>query len=244
MQLDARELADFYETPIGQVARRMISRRLRQMWPSAAGLRVLGYGFAVPYLRSYLGDAERVVAVMPAQTGVIVWPSGQGANGKALTALVDDDALRCHDAFFDRVLDVHGLEGAEALRPLLRQIWRVLASEGRLIVIAPNRASLWAQVESSPFAQGRPFSRGELDAILRGALFVPGRWERALFAPPLGGRALVRNGVGWERVGTRLWPGLAGVHLTEAVKSLYAVAPVGPAKQRAPRLKTVGSNVP
>ena len=151
MQLDAADLADFYEAPIGQLARRMISRQLRVIWPSAKGASMLGYGFAVPYLRPYLAEAQRVVALMPAQQGVVAWPSG-----RPLTALGDEDALPFPDSFFDRVLVVHGLEGADATRPLLRQLWRVLAPEGRLLLVVPNRSSLWAQLERSPFAVGRP----------------------------------------------------------------------------------------
>jgi SAM-dependent methyltransferase len=180
----------------------------------------LGYGFAVPYLRPYLADAERVVALMPAQQGVVAWPSG-----RPLTVLGDEDALPFPDAFFHRVLVVHGLEGADATRPLLRQLWRVLAPEGRLLLVVPNRASLWAQLERSPFAVGRPFSRGELDRLLRGALFEPLRWDRALYLPPLRGRRLVRTGNAWERILRRLMPGLSGVHLVEAGKSLYGATP-------------------
>jgi hypothetical protein len=35
---------------------------------------------------------------------------------------------------------------------------------------------------------------------------------------------LVRSGTAWERFGRRLWPRLAGVHILEASKSLYALA--------------------
>lgn len=220
MQLDAADLADFYEAPIGQLARRMIARQVRVLWPSAKGACILGYGFAVPYLRPYLGDAERAVALMPAQQGVVAWPPG-----RPLTALGDEGALPFPDAFFDRILVVHGLEGADATRPLLRQLWRVLAPEGRLLAVVPNRASLWAQLERSPFALGRPFSRGELDRLLRGALFEPLRWDRALYLPPLRGRRLVRTGNAWERLLRRLVPGLSGVHLVEAGKSFYGTAP-------------------
>ena len=115
-------------------------------------------------------------------------------------------------------------KGRKSLRPLLRQLWRVLAPEGKLLVVAPNRASLWAQVERSPFGHGRPFSRRELEAILKGALFEPESWQRALYAPPLRSRALVGSGAGWERFGARFLSGLGGVHIVEARKSLYAPA--------------------
>ncbi len=100
------------------------------------------------------------------------WP---GPRRDRSPRLGDEAALPFPDAFFDRILVVHGLEGADAARPLLRQLWRVLAPEGRLLLVAPNRTSLWAQLERSPFGVGRPFSRGELDRLLRSALFETAR---------------------------------------------------------------------
>jgi SAM-dependent methyltransferase len=220
--MQVRDLTEFYDGHLGTVARRILLRRLRLIWPNVEGLRVLGYGYAMPYLRPFLLEAERSVAAMPAHMGVTAaWP-----GVKSLTALVEEDALPFPDAFFDRVLVVHGLESAENLRLLLRQLWRVLAPEGKLLVVAPNRASLWAQVEWSPFGQGRPFSRRELERILRDVLFVPSFSDRALYVPPLNSHALIGTGAGWERIGQRFMPGLGGVHLVEATKSLYA--PVGP----------------
>lgn len=220
MQLDAGDLADFYEAPLGLLTRRIIAHQLRTVWPQSKDARVLGYGFAVPYLRQFQGEAERVVALMPAHQGVVAWP-----GNRPLTTLAEEDALPFPDAFFDRILVIHGLEGADATRPFLRQLWRVLAPEGRLLLVAPNRASLWAQLERSPFAIGRPFSRGELDALLRSALFEPLKWDRALYVPPFRSRRLVRTGNGWERLLRRLFPALSGVHLVEAGKSLYGGAP-------------------
>jgi SAM-dependent methyltransferase len=221
MHLDAGELSDFYESAVGHAARRLISRRIKEFWPHLRGLRVLGYGFAPPYLKASLAEAERVIAMMPARTGVVAWP-GQ----RQLAVLGDEDALPFADAMFDRILVVHGLEGADAGRVLLRQLWRVLAPEGRILVVAPNRASLWAQLESSPFACGRPFHRGELTALLSDTLFEPVRWERALYMPPFSGRRLSQISAGLERLGRRVIPGLAGVHLVEASKSLYGRAAV------------------
>lgn len=230
MELDARALTDFYATPLGLAARRAILARLRGLWPDARGRRFLGYGFTVPYLRPFQDEAERVIAASPAPQGVIAWPADKPAS-----LLCEEDALPFADLFFDRILVVHGLEGADSLRPLLRQLWRVLAPEGKLLIVAPNRASLWAQVQSSPFGTGRPFSRGELAQLLRDSLFEPGRWDRCLYAPPFS--ALVATGGGWEKLGSRLAPGLGGVHIVEASKSIYAAAPPLPAETRQARLK-------
>ena len=160
--------------------------------PNVAGCRLLGYGFAMPYLRAFLPEAERCIAAMPAAMGV----SAPGRRANASPPWCEEDALPFPDAFFDRILMVHGLEEAEGLRPLLRQLWRVLAPEGRLLMVAPNRASLWAQVERSPFGHGRPFSRGELDAPAA---------RRAVRAGALAARALCaaacKPGAGRQRRG-------------------------------------------
>ncbi|HEY1961232.1 MAG TPA: methyltransferase domain-containing protein [Rhizomicrobium sp.] len=231
MLFDSQTLAAFYESPLGQVTRRLIQRQLKTVWPQLRGLRVLGFGFAVPYLRALSPEAERVVALTPETHGPACWP-----GPRSLSAVAEEDALPFPDAMFDRVLMIHGLETAEAARPLMRQIWRIMAPEARLLIVVPNRTSLWAQVDRSPFAQGRPFSRSQLERLLRDTMFVAERWDSALLLPPLNSRRLVRTGIGWERTGRTFWPRLAGVHMVEASKSMYAVVPPSKAKRTRPLL--------
>jgi SAM-dependent methyltransferase len=114
---------------------------------------------------------------------------------------------------------------AENPRDDLREIWRVLAPGGRVIIVVPNRRGLWAHVEATPFGYGRPFSRGQLTALLRDALFSPLGWMEALAVPPFAHRPWLRNGATWERVGRTLWPAFAGVILVEATKQLYQGIP-------------------
>ncbi len=213
-EFDAPGIAGFYGTRAGMIARRAILARLKILWPGLSGYRLLGFGFATPYLTAF--GAERAIAAGPVM--------GVDMGGMGLVCA--EDALPFADSLFDRVLLVHALEQAESLRPLLRQLWRVLAPEGKLLVVAPNRASLWAQVDRTPFGQGRPFSRSELDRLLREALFEPERWDRALYAPPLATRFLAKTGAGWEKTGALLFPALGGVHLVEARKSIYAMTPL------------------
>jgi SAM-dependent methyltransferase len=237
--MDGRGLKEFYDSPMGQRTRRLILRRLRPFWPNLKGRRVLGYGYTRPYLRAFLPEAERCIAALPSSLGTaMVWP-----REKCLTTLVEEEAFPFPDAFFDFVLVVHGLEEAESLRPLLRQLWRVLAPEGRVLIVAPNRASLWAQLERTPFGHGRPFSWRELDQLLRGAMFVPEDWQQALYAPPVASRVLIGSGASWEKFGGRFFPALGGVHIVELSKSLYAPATPAPARVRArAQLKPAGSD--
>ena len=232
MPQDVRDLAAFYESPLGQLARRAILREIQNFWPDVRNYRLLGYGFAIPYLPALRG-VERAIAAMPAPLGVIAWPEEKNA-----ALLCEEDALPFPDVFFDRILIVHGLESSESLRGLLRQLWRVLAPEGRILLVAPNRASLWAQVQKSPFGHGRPFSRMELEGLMKEALFEPGRWSRALYAPPF--ESVTGSGNHWEKMGRRLFGGIGGVHVVEAAKALYA--PARPALPQGARIALTPSS--
>jgi SAM-dependent methyltransferase len=235
MAVDIESLAAFYKTPQGEMAQRLVLSRVRLAWPSVSGLRVLGYGFAAPYLFPFHGDAERAVAAVPcgetspgaqAEHAACWLPTARNAS-----ALVDETALPFPDAMFDRILMVHGLENCEAERPFMREIWRVLAPEGRVIMVVPNRASLWSQFETTPFASGRPYTRIQLARLLEQSLFAAEGWDAALMLPPFFHRTKRRQRPGtpgWERLGHRFWPGLAGVHIVEATKSLYAAMPGKP----------------
>jgi hypothetical protein len=105
---DVIDLRDFYQSRLGEVARRLIRQRIRSLWPDVSGLSVLGLGYANPYLRPFLGEAERVLSVMPARQGVLHWP-GDGPN---IVSLVNEAELPLQNFSIDRVLMVHALEGA------------------------------------------------------------------------------------------------------------------------------------
>lgn len=228
MWTDVTELRDFYETGTGRVARRLIRRRLREMWPDVRGLNVLGFGYATPYLRPFNGEAARVVALMPAQQGVWAWP----ADAPSAVGLTEETHLPLADLSVDRVLLVHALEASEALRAMLREIWRVLVDDGRLIVVVPSRRGIWARLERTPFGHGSPFSEGQVKRTLREALFAPVRVENALFVPPLRSRWLLKTAPAFERIGRRWLKPLAGVMLAEARKDVLAGVPVSEVARR------------
>lgn len=196
----------------------MIGARLTQMWPDMKNLTVLGLGYGVPYLAAMRQRAGRVIAAMPAAQGVLHWP----AEGPGLTTLVDELALPFDDLSMDRVVVVHALEYAEQVRPMLREVWRVLAGSGRLIVIVPNRRGLWARFERTPFGYGLPYSGQQLSQTLRENMFTPVEMTRALFVPPLRSRMAQSAAAAWETIGARYFPVLGGVIIAEATKQIYA----------------------
>ncbi|MFO1081665.1 MAG: methyltransferase domain-containing protein [Reyranellaceae bacterium] len=218
MWSDVLDLNEFYRSTLGQMTVRLLRARLRDVWPNVRGETVLGLGYATPFLRPFVDEAARTMAFMPAPQGVLRWPR-EGGN---LTALVDEMDLPLADRSVDRVLLIHAIECTEQVRPLLREIWRVLSDSGRLVVVAPSRAGLWSQIDRSPFYQGHPYSAGQLAGLLRANMFAPLRQTRALFMPPTRSRLALRMAPAVERFGHRWLGRFAGVSVIESGKQLYA----------------------
>ena len=189
MRPDIIDLREFYGSHLGQMARLLVRRRLRGFWPNVRGLSVLGLGFATPYLSAFNEQAERTLALMPAQQGVGRWPR----TGRTRVALSEEHALPLPDASIDRVILAHSLENTEQVRAYLREVWRVLTPNGRLLVVVPNRRGLWTRFENTPFGHGRPYSPGQISRLLRDTLFQPIHREAALYLPPINSRVLVRG---------------------------------------------------
>jgi SAM-dependent methyltransferase len=228
MSMDVVDLRNFYAQRLGVVARRFIGRGIRARWSDTRGLRVLGIGYATPYLGLFREEAERCLAFMPAAQGVVKWPSAR----PALTALVDIDELPLPDAAVDRVLVGHGLEMSQDAAALLREAWRVLASGGRLLVVVPNRRGVWARLDTTPFGHGRPYSRAQIMQLLRETWFTPVGWDEALYVPPIPRGWFLRTAVAWERTGASISAPFAGVHIVEATKQVYRTLPARREKRR------------
>jgi len=234
MALDVIDLRDFYASSIGQTVRRLIHNRIRSLWPTVKGETVLGLGFATPYLALLNGEAARVIAIMPASQGVLRWPP-DNAN---LAVLAEEDALPLADLSVDRVILVHAVEGTEFLRPMLREVWRVLSESGKLIVVVPNRRGIWSRIESTPFGSGQPYTAGQLARLLRETMFVPSQTRGALFLPPTTPALFRRIAPSLEGIGRRLIPAFSGVVVVEAEKQIYALTS-RPARRRKAMLVSV-----
>lgn len=222
MNSDIVNLRSFYSSPLGQFAERSIAMAVSSVWANQPNERLVGLGYALPWLDRFGADAERVMAFMPATQGAVVWP----AAGPCATALVFDEELPLVDSSVDRMLLVHSLEHAENPRETLKEIWRVLSPAGHVVIVVPNRRGVWARFEHTPFGTGRPFSRGQLNELLRDANFTPSSWSEALFFPPSRRRFMMRFQSILERSGRRFWPIFSGVVVVEAQKRLYQGVPV------------------
>lgn len=236
MRPDIAQFRAFYDSRLGTIARRLVRRRLRLLWPNVRGQVVLGLGYATPYLAPFVEEASHSVACMPAEQGAVAWPRG----GRNRVALADDTNLPFEDGSADRIVLIHSLETSEVWHTLLRQVWRVLKPDGKLVIVVPNRRGMWASMGDTPYAQGRPYSRGQLQRLLEDSLFLAERWEGGLYGPPIRSRLFMRTGRAWERFGRTLYPGMPGLWIVEATKAMYAPAAPAAAKKVATRRVTSG----
>jgi SAM-dependent methyltransferase len=229
MSTDVVDLRSFYASPLGHVARRFVGRSIVGFWDDVTGTRLVGIGYAVPYLTLLRDQAERTLAFMPATQGVVNWAASNGSasghNSGSASALVDPLLLPLDDASVDRVLLVHALESSENAEELLAECWRVLAPGGRILLVVPNRRGLWARMDGTPFGHGTPFSRRQIEKLMRATLFSPEKWAEALFTPPLQRPSILRSAALWEKVGTGLGLPFSGVHVIDATKQFYRRAP-------------------
>ncbi|MFV0294414.1 MAG: class I SAM-dependent methyltransferase [Paracoccus sp. (in: a-proteobacteria)] len=229
MHHDVIELRRFYYSrSLGRVAQRILRERLVANWPvgKVTGMSVAGYGFAVPMLRPYLTQARRVTGLMPGPQGVMGWPAGMANH----SVLCDETAWPLETGSIDRLIILHGLETSDHPAALLAEAWRVLGPGGRMMVMVPNRAGLWARTDTTPFGLGRSYTAGQLEGQAADAGFVTERAGAAIYIPPSDRRFWLRSAMGWEQLGGRIASMLvAGVIWAEFSKQVHA--PAGPGRR-------------
>ncbi len=237
MRQPAATLEAFYQSRLGQCAARLISERMTSLWGSCEGQRVLGIGYPSPLLPLWQDEAASCIGVVPEEIGEVRLTSERGQS----LCLAPEQRLPFPEGLFDRVFLLHALEEADSPRQLLREAWRVLAPEGRIVVAVTNRRSLWSLVDSEPFGHGRPWTRRQMVNFLNDSLFQVTASTTAVHLPPLDWRLITAASKSWERAGDLVLPGLGGVVLVEAVKRLYS-KPSGSAA--APVTKAVKAGKP
>jgi SAM-dependent methyltransferase len=228
MTPDVARLIAYYKSPLGRISRALVREQVMALCGNVRGKRVLGLGFATPYLRFALQPAERVLAFMPARQGASAWPR----EGPSHTALCDPLEMPLTDAAVDLVVAIHALEHISDAEELMRELWRVVAPNGHLVIVVPRRRGIWAQRDNTPFGQGHPYSAGQLEKLLRDHSFVPEAWRDALFLPPFQSTLVLKSTRFFERAGRLLGPAMSGVICVRARKEAF---PAVPRRKRAER---------
>ncbi len=221
MTPDVSRLIEFYRSPLGKIARALLREDVTRFAGNVRGLRVLGLGFATPYMRFTLDKAERVLAFMPARQGASAWPR----EGPSHTVLCDPLEMPLTDAAVDLIIAVHAFEHIVDAEELMRELWRVAAPNAQLIVVVPKRRGLWSAADNTPFGDGHPFSKRQLERLLRDHSFVPELWRDALYLPPSQRSLLLKSTRFFERTGRLFGPALAGALVVLARKELFPAIP-------------------
>ena len=221
MSSDVARLIGYYKSPLGRISRALVRDQIIGLAGDVQGKRVLGLGFATPYLRFALEPAERVLAFMPDRQGASAWPR----EGPSRTVLCDPLEMPLTDAAVDLTIAVHALEHIADAEELMRELWRVTAPNGHLIIVVPRRRGIWAQRDNTPFGQGNPYSGGQLEKLLRDHSFVPEAWRDGLFVPPLQSSLVLKSTRFFERFGRLFGPAMSGVICVRARKEAFPAIP-------------------
>lgn len=217
-RINAYDLKSFYNTPKGRIVRRIINQRVQNLWPEITHGTLIGYGYAIPYLSHYTTQADESFAVMPTQLGVLDWP----AHEENRTCLFSEQALPFETNSIDYMIIAHAVEFLDNPEEAFAEIWRVLKSSGRILMIIPNRAGFWARADWGPFCQGSPYSARQVESFLTDNLFVHEHTSQALFVPPFDSTVFFKTARYFEMLGPYVYPALGGVHIIEASKQIYA----------------------
>lgn len=183
--LDALE--EWYATDMGRKVAYEVRESLKRMpsleWVGGLKPAVLTVGYAAPFSK--------------------VWP-----HAAVDEADWSDDKMECR---YDRILVSHILEFAEDPGEVLERCWQALRPDGVLVVMVPNKMSLWRWRRSAPLAAGEGYGFGEIHALLVEEGFRPLERGYAV-ACPVGGS-----------LGHRLCPAFGGLVLATARKDVVGM---------------------
>lgn len=228
MQYNIGALNSFYDGKFGRLASKFIAKQLEQNWHNLQGLEILGYGYTRSILE-YIANGNP----KPNEPRRIIDYNFTKATpenyflsdtfcpyGKNLTLIGEEANLPFPEASFDRIIVAHALEEAENPNRTLRELWRILRPEGKIVFIVPNRRGILAQIESTPFGQGRPYSKSQLSELLNASMFSITYAKRFLYTPPI---KLILNDKSSnliELLGENIMPHIGGLLFIEATKKI------------------------
>lgn len=228
VELDIVTLKDFYASALGLRVQKTLCDQLNLWWPDLADKRVMGLGYTLPYLSALRERTQQCFAFMPARQGASSWPCVE----QVATALVFEEDLPLSDASVDCILLVHALEYTENSFETLNEIWRVLAPNGHLIVIVPNRSGFWARNTSTPFGYGEPYTRQQITRLFEKTNFVSGAIQEIVHYMPSTGYVSRFFSFFYEPFARHLFPYFGGLLMCQAQKRIYQGLLVQPRQSR------------
>jgi ubiquinone/menaquinone biosynthesis C-methylase UbiE len=222
-EMNIIDFKEFYKTLLGSVLQAEITAIIQKIWPNfndplieknqriCLSACAIGFGYTTPYLT----NIAKHIAFYPGTMGGSSWPDGVESR----SVLVDPELLPLPDRCLDKLLVVHALEHCSNPKIFLTECYRVLAPEGKLLIIAPNRRSLWAHLDCSPLGHGQPYTMTQLSKRLNEASFSPKQSLRGLYTPPHNSDFFISFCKLFETIGPLVAPKFSGIIAIEAEKS-------------------------
>jgi SAM-dependent methyltransferase len=218
MSVDVIDLKEFYQASVSSNIRPIFQEILRKLRINSGNSKALFVGFGAPY-----ADASKSeFLAMLAHVGVLAWPDSK--NNRAL--LTYEGEWPFTDHMFDEIIIIHGLEYAQNAGNVLKECYRSLRPEGRLVVIVPNRRSIWVRSDKTPLGFGQPYTLTQLSSILKKYDFIPIDVARGLYTLP--SRSWMGNVWSWifELIASKTLQKFSGLVGVTAIKRVYAGMPV------------------
>ncbi len=222
-------LENWLNTPLGNSLLQQESRVVEEAFDGIFGEQCLQLGcWGDPKMFLRLARTQRCALISGFRVG-----EGVSAVGKLHRLPVQDDSI-------DVVILPHTLDYSDRPHAILREVHRVLRSDGQLIVLGFRPGGLWGLRRLVPGAGLPP---GELhlvserrlrdwlkllDMRIHGMTGYFFRWP----LPGLKGKASPR----WERRGRRWWPELSACYMLSAQKRISTMTPVRPVWRTKPKV--------
>ena len=218
--VDCEQLKTFYETPLGMHVQQALYAAIRSFWPQTKGQRILGVGYAGPFLEPYVNEAQLVALLAPQRFGAFPWPHPEANR----VTLADPSSFPFSGGSFDKILVIHALEGNEPFpfQPLLEECARTLVPGGKVLVCAANGTGSWSHLDKTPFGKGQCFTSRRLMRALQMCDLTPLHVKYSLFMPPVNSRFLLNLSPQIEPWSNGPLRKMSGVVLVEAQQLMYS----------------------
>lgn len=174
--MDITEIIKFYQSRTGQIVKDELAPLVQQK-NTYNGTPHLFIGAPFALIQN---EAPENIYLMDRNIGATIFPS----QNKNKVALIDLEQIPLDDQSISQITIVHCLEYASSPLKFMRELWRILAPEGTLRIISPNRRSIWSHLDMSPFGHGNPYSMSQLSTLAKESQFDIIKKERGLFTPP------------------------------------------------------------
>lgn len=227
---DIARLDAFYHDEMGRLVASFLRKDMQPLLRLDSQIDRLGFGYPFMCLPSVSGADKAIPVLVPSEMGALAY----GPADNVMTASIASDAWPVASDSVNQIIIAHGLEYCYDGEACLSEANRALASAGELVLMVPNRRSLWVRDEATPLGQGRPFSKGQVTKLLHKTGFRITAISRSLFLPPLAMRTaflsarLVRA---MDNLGQYGWGMFGGVMVVRATKLRYAQKPKGHRRQ-------------